>query len=327
MRDATVEAAGLLGGITGSHFDLIIADDLIDDESTRTKSRMDNVEKWFKGTVEPLLEPQGRMIVVGTRKHPNDLYGRLIEDSGYRIIHDKALVRDESQEEGYRALWPERWPVKLLLEKKRKIGSVMFKREYQNDPRAVLGQLLKEEWLQYYDEPPEQLRVYQGWDLAISKSEKAHYTVCTTIGVDQNENVYVLDWLRAKMDFPTQLRALKAQNDRWAPELIGVEDVAYQRALPQEALRRWRLPLRRIKPDTDKTRRVLSAFVAFENGKVYLPSEHPHLQDFLNEYLEFDAGEYDDMLDSLVIALKVAERKPHRRRPIILGAHTRPRRL
>lgn len=302
QRDATIEAAGLLGAITGSHFDLIIADDLIDDESTRTKQRMDNVHQWFQGTVEPLLEPWGRMIIVGTRKHYNDLYGRLIDSDAYTVIHDKAICADG------KPLWPERWPLEKLEEKKRKMGTVMFNREYQNDPTGLQGQLLREEWIQYYDTPPEDLRVYQGLDLAISQSETADYTVCTTIGVtEEGEDVYVLDWYRARVDFPTQVRMVCELADRYQPLVIGVEDVAYQRALPQAVLRRRRLPLRPLRPDGDKTRRILSSFIAFENGKVYLPRGHRHLGDFIDEYLQFDRGEHDDMLDSLCIALRASE--------------------
>lgn len=281
---------------------------------------MEKVFQWFQGTVEPLLEPWGRMIVVGTRKHPNDLYGRLIKSETFKVIHDKAIIQDENGKK--RSLWPERWPLEKLEEKKRKMGTVMFNREYQNDPSGLSGQLLREEWIKYYDEPPSNLRIYQGWDLAISKSETAHYTVCTTVGVDQHENVYVLDWYREKIDFPTQVRMVKQLADKWNPQLIGIEDVAYQRALPQEVLRRYRLPIRRIKPDSDKTRRVVTSFVAFENGKVFLPKKHRHLDHFLDEYLQFDRGEYDDMLDSLVIAMEVS--KSRRKRIMVFGAHNRP---
>lgn len=306
QRDATIEAAGLLGSITGSHFDVIIADDLIDDESTRTRQRMDNVYQWFQGTVEPLLEPWGRMIVVGTRKHYNDLYGRLIDSDAYTVIHDKAIGADG------KPLWPERWPLEKLEEKKRKMGSVMFNREYQNDPTGLQGQLLKEEWIRYYDEAPEGLNVYQGWDLAISQSETADYTVCTTIGVTDSDDVYVLDWYRDRIDFPTQVTMVQRLADKWSPVLVGVEDVAYQRALPQEVLRRKRLPLKGVRPDKDKMRRIISEFVSFENGKVFLPAKHRHLNNFLDEYLQFDKGEHDDMLDSLCIAMKVSRQTKSR---------------
>lgn len=281
---------------------------------------MEKVFQWFQGTVEPLLEPWGRMIVVGTRKHPNDLYGRLIKSETFKVIHDKAIIQDENGKK--RSLWPERWPLEKLEEKKRKMGTVMFNREYQNDVSGLAGQLLKEEWLRYYDQLPNDLRIYQGWDLAISKSETAHYTVCTTVGVDNNENVYVLDWYRERADFPTQVRMVRLLSEKWDPLLIGIEDVAYQRALPQEVLRRYRLPIRRIRPDSDKTRRILSSFVSFENGKVFLPKKHRHLDHFLDEYLQFDRGEYDDMLDSLVIAMEVS--KSRRKRIMVFGAHNRP---
>lgn len=301
QRDATIEAAGLLGSITGSHFDIIIADDLIDDESTRTKQRMENVHSWFQGTVEPLLEPWGRIIVVGTRKHYNDLYRKLIESGAYTVIHDKAIKDGK-------VLWPERWPLSKLQDKKRKMGTVMFNREYQNDPTGLQGQLLHEEWIQYYDEPPKNLQIYQGWDLAISQKETADYTVCTTIGVTENEDVYILDWYRGHINFPSQVKMVQQLAKKWQPRLIGIEDVAYQRALPEAVLSKSRLPVKAVKPDHDKTRRILSEFVAFENGKIFLPKQHRHLNNFLDEYLQFDKGEHDDMLDSLCIALKVSRK-------------------
>lgn len=302
QRDATIEAAGLLGSITGSHFDVIIADDLIDDESTRTKHRMENVHQWFQGTIEPLLEPWGRMIIVGTRKHYNDLYGKLMESGAYKVIHDKAIQDDGTP------LWPERWPIHRLREKKRKMGTIMFRREYQNDPTGLQGQLLHEEWIQYYDEPPKNLQIYQGWDLAISQKETADYTVCTTIGVTENEDVYILDWYRGHINFPSQVKMVQQLAKKWQPRLIGIEDVAYQRALPEAVLSKSRLPVKAVKPDHDKTRRILSEFVAFENGKIFLPKQHRHLNNFLDEYLQFDKGEHDDMLDSLCIALKVSRK-------------------
>jgi len=91
-----------------------------------------------------------------------------------------------------------------------------------------------------------------------------------------------------------------------------VEDVAYQRALPQEVLRRKRLPLKGVRPDKDKMRRIISEFVSFENGKVFLPAKHRHLNNFLDEYLQFDKGEHDDMLDSLCIAMKVSRQTKSR---------------
>ena len=68
QRDATIEADGLMGSITGGHFDTIISDDLQDEENTRTSYQISMVQQWFNGTVTPLLEPEGNMAVVGTRK-------------------------------------------------------------------------------------------------------------------------------------------------------------------------------------------------------------------------------------------------------------------
>lgn len=106
-RDPTVEAVGCGGSITGGRFDLIILDDPIDDENTRTRARRKRMVEWFYGTVLPLLDTGGRVVVIGTRKHADDLYATLEADPTFDVVCDKAFPDGLSAIDMARVRWVE----------------------------------------------------------------------------------------------------------------------------------------------------------------------------------------------------------------------------
>lgn len=171
--DPTFEVVGFGGAITGGHFDLIILDDVEDDKSTLTERQREKTLEWFRGTVLPMLEVGGRVIVIGTRKHADDLYGRLWEDKTFTVIEDKAIlewpdmsrvrwVEKVEPETGRvklvdvivppdapgRCLWPEKNSMVELLKTMKSIGSILFTREYQNEIIDDLTTPFRPAWMQ-----------------------------------------------------------------------------------------------------------------------------------------------------------------------------------
>ena len=207
-------------------------------------------------------------------------------------------------------LWPERYDTKELKRIQNTTGSYWWSALYQQRPQPPEGGLLKRSWIKYYDEMElpslDSLRIYQAWDLAISTKETADYTVCTTVGVSKDNKIYVLDWYRSRIDFPTQVKMVKSQAQKWNPYQIAIESNAYQQALPQQLKQTSMLPIKEVKRTVDKVTRILSGFVHFENGKVLLPDNHLQIENFLNEYIYFPQGKHDDMLDSMELALQIA---------------------
>jgi hypothetical protein len=150
-RDPSCEGVGVLGAITGGHFDLIILDDPVEYGDAQSATKRDAVWEWFGATVDGLCEPHTQIVIIGTRKHGDDLYARLEEeDPTFRVHVDKAMLEwpadTQWQEEehdgrkvivgctvqGGKSLWPERWSVDRLMLKYR-ANSVAFRREYQNE--------------------------------------------------------------------------------------------------------------------------------------------------------------------------------------------------
>ena len=93
-KDATVAAYGVGGPLIGRRADVIIVDDPCDDATTATAARRDKLWRWYRQTLLTRLRPGGRIIVVMTRWHPDDLAGRLISTGEYTTCHMEAISAD-----------------------------------------------------------------------------------------------------------------------------------------------------------------------------------------------------------------------------------------
>lgn len=77
LKDPTMIALGRGGTIVGRRATLIICDDIIDTDAVMTEHQREVVSRWFKQELYPCLLPQGRIIVIGTRYHEDDIYNEL----------------------------------------------------------------------------------------------------------------------------------------------------------------------------------------------------------------------------------------------------------
>ena len=78
---------------------------------------------------------------------------------------------------------------------RRRIGLYNFSSQYQQRPIPISGNLVKREWLRFYDpkgDIPRFLRIVQSWDTASKTSELNDYSVCTTWGC-AGETFYLMD--------------------------------------------------------------------------------------------------------------------------------------
>lgn len=66
-KESTVTCVGVGGPVASRHYDLILADDIVDEENARTEGQRDKVRTWYYKTLLPCLEPDGRLFMVGTR--------------------------------------------------------------------------------------------------------------------------------------------------------------------------------------------------------------------------------------------------------------------
>lgn len=152
------------------------------------------------------------------------------------------------------------------------------------------------------------VRLCFGCDLAISEKEqdKGDYFVLMVIGVDADHNVYVLDYVKERLTFNTQLNTIIDYGRNKFPmvERIGVETVAYQKSLTQELRRLSLLPIININTSKDKVTRAMRRSANFENHKVYFREGMDDLEECLLLFPEVD---HDDLFDALDFAMTMAD--------------------
>jgi predicted phage terminase large subunit-like protein len=144
------------------------------------------------------------------------------------------------------------------------------------------------------------LRVVQAWDLAISESPTAAYTVGLTLGSDMEGGLYVLHYEREHWDYPTTSKMIEAQALAWKPDKIGIEAIQYQRMVAQ-GLRPKLLPIVDIKQSKAKDERIRSISPHFENGTIRIDR---NMDELIMEYLQFPKGT-KDILDALEMAVRL----------------------
>lgn len=302
LKEPTITVTGLGGNIEGVRANIGILDDPIDIEDVMSEVERARSKFWFDHTFLARLEPNARCWVVGTRWYPEDLYDHISKKPGWANPVHRAVL-DEAT---HKVLWPERWSWDLLMMKKAEIGTIAFEARYMNNPQALVGVLFHSEWLEYVEDLPKDLTIYQGWDLAISERETADYTVCMTVGVDKDHNVYLMDCFRGHLPFPDQMDSVTALARMYRPKAIGIESNAYQRAAAQHIRRTSMLPVLESPAKGDKVSRIQGMSPHFESGRIRLWRDMRDLSVFVSEFVNFPYASHDDTLDALWHALQQA---------------------
>ena len=295
-------------------------------------------------------EPDGSPpieIVILTRWHPDDVAGRLMETDDWKdglwkhinfpaireiggekrsvtelpeddpryvapgklstVAPGKRYYRDTKEQ----ALWPERFPLEDL-KRRQKLDQREFASLYQQSPYVAGGNLIKAGWWKQFD--PEAVNITTTIivaDTAFKKSEQADYSVLMILGMDSSGDMFILDVIRDKYDFPELKRKAIAVNSLWRGRgLRGVyiEDKASGQSLIQELKSASGLSVIPYKVSTDKVSRVNAVTPLIEGGRVYVPIRAPWLDDFMNECQSFPSGKHDDQVDALSMGLDIMSR-------------------
>lgn len=205
-----------------------------------------------------------------------------------------------------RALWPERFPISDLRKFEAK-DPREFAALYQQTPYIVGGNLIKANWWRVYDALPDQfLSVIIAADTAFKKNERADYSVLLIAGVANNGDIYILDVVRGRYDFPELKRMFPIVASKYRGRgLRGVyiEDKASGQSLIQELKRDSGLAIIPYRSMADKVARLNAVLPLLEGGRVLIPREAPWLPSFKEEASQFPNGAHDDQIDAFAIAL------------------------
>jgi predicted phage terminase large subunit-like protein len=296
--------------------DLFIADDLENDELVQSKDRIDKLERWFNAVVIPALDDTGRIFYIGTVLSYGSFLARILDETRYPDWYTEdyaALMKDGRKSMDGEPIWPERYTrehfVNLRNTSAQKGLLDVFYCEYMNDPVSGMNQEFSPDLFQYYHELPEEYHTFTTVDLAISEKEHADYTVVCTVAVDPENNWYVAEVTRERMDPMETIKTIFDHATKWQPRVVGIEGVGYQRALQafvKEEMKRRNMffNIEELKATRGtKEERIRGLIPRFKAGTIFLK---PGMDDLEDELLKFPKGEHDDIIDALAYQLQIA---------------------
>jgi predicted phage terminase large subunit-like protein len=295
-------AVGIGTALTGRGADVLLIDDPIkDDEEADSEIRRERIWSWYSSVAYTRLSPGGRVVVIQTRWHEDDLTGRLLLEQSkggdtWDILELPAILKDGS------ALWPERYPLEHLERIKRVTLPRHWSALYQQRPAPEEGVYYKRDWFRYYDEPPKHLRIYGASDYAVTEGD-GDYTVHLVVGVDPDDNIYVLDLWRGQTASDVWISAWLSLAKQWKPLMWVEENGQIIKSIGpflDKRMREEKVYVRReqVASSADKPTRSRSIQARTAMGKVYFPSKAAWLPEFTAELLTFPAGRNDDMVDT-----------------------------
>lgn len=317
--------------------DLIIGDDVEDIASTKTREGRNKTYEWLTGEVIPTGDRDTRLVVVGNLLHEDSLLMRIKEDLSLKrtdgVFKQYPLVK-ESQ-----ILWPGKYATMDDIEKeRRKAGNeYAWQREYLLKIVPNAEQAIHREWIQYYDCLPDfsakNERGYLlfsgvriGVDPAISQKDTADFTAMVPVlpyGFKQENKIYVLPkMINKRMTFPETIAMCKqldeaySREDKRRPRFV-IEDVAYQKSLPQQLMEEGIRDVKTTRPNQDKRSRLVLLANYIKTGKVLFPRKGA--EELINQLVDFDVAKHDDLADAFVNAVTNSLDDPPKAPGILFG--------
>ena len=270
LKEPTVIALSPGSNATGMHFDLMIKDDIINDDTVATPKKLNDTLDWA-GEVESLLDPQRKVllfkgygtkdspdfweivgdedVVLGTRYAKDDYYGYIIENNhilNYKIFQRNVYKNGEDNKDGY--TWPERFNDFVVDNLRRRLKPKRFASQYLNKIIAEEEQIFKYDsikiidssWCEMEDGKIRVLFPNKGavevipqfvLDPAVSQKKNSDNTVLMVGGFDSERNLYIFDCRWGKMLPERIIQEVFSLADKWKLYKLTIEVVAFQQVL------------------------------------------------------------------------------------------------
>tara|TARA_X000001036_G_scaffold47377_3_gene37911 strand:- start:2659 stop:4314 length:1656 start_codon:yes stop_codon:yes gene_type:complete len=309
-------AAGVGGGITGKGAHVLVIDDPVKNrEDAESQNNRDSNWDWYTSTAYTRLAPGGGILVILTRWHDDDLAGRLLKattEGGdeWEVVRYPAIAEEVEQfRESGEALHPERYDIPSLTRIQKAVGPRDWSALYQQNPVADDGDYFSRNMILYYDPEDidqECMKFYCAWDLAIGKRDRNDYTVGIVVGVDEDDQLYIVDLVRGRFDGLEIVEQILDLYETWKPSIIGIEKGHIEMALGPLLEKRVRerglyeAYFKDLKTGRrDKEARARAIQGRMQQGMVYLPRDALFTGPLVAELLRFPNGIHDDQVDAL----------------------------
>lgn len=310
-KEATVEAWGVVDGQpTSKHFTHQVYDDVVTRESVTTPDQIMKTTSAWELSLNLGSGERTKRRYIGTRYHINDTY-RVMMDRGSAVPRIKPATHNgKAPPEGKPVFLSE----ELLMQKRRDQGPYTFGTQQLQDPVSDKAMSFKEEWLRYYENlgDTSKWNKYIIVDPASAKKATSDYTVMEVIGLAPDNNYYLIDAVRDRMNLTQRANKLFELHRIHNPKAVGYErygmqaDIEHiQYVMEQKNYRFTIIELGGAIPKEDRIKKLIPIYEQF---RFYMPKRfmfvdsegntQDYVQKFIaDEYLSFPVCVHDDMMD------------------------------
>lgn len=317
-KDPTLLGVGYKNrAIIGKRADgIIVVDDMIDEENSRSDAELEHAKNIFKKTISSRVTEEGHMVVVGTPWREDDIYAEVVETGLYKSFVTPAWEKDDKGKR--HSYWPKQWSIKRLEEKQRELGNRGFELMYLMNLEASKGTILTRQAL----EPGFPMinigmnwPIFYGIDPAITshdigtkgrRGKRSYFALAKVRAAPFGLVVY--DGIRDRFTLAQAINIIKTHAENDHPVMIKMETWGFGETFLQQIFRE--LPGLVILPyqsTKDKASRFMELQRHFEFNRVRVSTEeNPFLKAFKAEWVGFPGAAFTDTLDAVAIAVDAA---------------------
>jgi predicted phage terminase large subunit-like protein len=313
-------SVGVRGAMIGRRADLVIIDDPTKSQADAESGRQRNhIWDWYKSDVTTRLKPGGKIVVIMTRWHPDDLGGQLLEQAGteWRVVRLPALAEpdDPLGRSVGDPLWPEWEDHRALTRKRQIIGERAWSALFQQTPLPSGGRLFSIDRIAVIQPERDTGATIRAWDLAATGNTGRNdpdWTVGIKLSREHTGRYLVLDVVRIR-GTPHQVEELivnTAQKDGTKVIVAIPEDPGQAGKSQMSYLTRQLAGFHVIssrETGSKATRAMpLASQVAGNVSIIRADWNRP----LLDEMRDFPWGRKDDQVDALVRAFTTLTTRP-----------------
>lgn len=279
-----------------------------------SQTMRDKVIRYYEETLlSRLNNPYVPIVNIQQRLHIGDLSGILQEKYNFQTLKKPLL-----DENGVCQIPSQYTPERI---KELQINNYMFLSQYQQEPIAEGGNVIKRDYFRYYPTAStfNYKRILISGDTAMKVKEHNDYSVFVVGGVTDDNRLHILDVVRGKWEAPQLEKiAVTTWNKYKTNPKTGlvcngfyIEDKASGTGLIQGLKSKYGIPVFGVKADTDKLTRCENVLPYIESGQVLLPESENYsfVPDLLAECEAFSrdmSHTHDDQVDALGILIQEA---------------------
>lgn len=337
-QNGQYKGTGIGGTITGFGCNTLLVDDALNPKEAVSDTVRLSTNDEIRSTLFSRFNDYEarRFAMIMQRLHDGDPTGDLLKDGGYHLLKLPAYATKRVQIDLHGLQWvmeegdylTPRLGKAALDKLRTDLGEYHFSGQYMQEPVPLGGGDFKEDWIQFYAQggiKPKEMNVVilvdpaGGEELNKKKRKLSDWTAFVVIGLAPDNNYYLLDVIRDKLNPTERVDTLFMLHRKWnelcgKPPKVGYEkygmmtDTHYiKEKRIQDA---YNFPLIELGGNMGKEERIRRLIPDMENGRWYFPQSLIYIDgegrrfDLVQEIIKsematFPRARHDDCIDAL----------------------------